>query len=34
VRDEGLTLLLVTHDLGIAGYADRIITLRDGKIVD
>lgn len=34
VRNEGLTLLLVTHDLGIAGYADRIITLRDGMIVD
>lgn len=33
VRNEGLTLLLVTHDLGIAGYADRIITLRDGMIV-
>jgi ABC-type lipoprotein export system ATPase subunit len=33
VRDEGLTLLLVTHDPGIATYADRTITLRDGMIV-
>lgn len=33
VREEGLTLLLVTHDPGIAGYADRTITLRDGTIV-
>ncbi len=33
VREEGLTLLLVTHDPGIAGYADRTITLRDGMIV-
>jgi putative ABC transport system ATP-binding protein len=33
VRDEGLTLLLVTHDPGIAAYADRTITLRDGMIV-
>lgn len=33
VRDEGLTLLLVTHDPAIASYADRIITLRDGMIV-
>ena len=33
VRNEGLTLLLVTHDLAIASYADRIITLRDGMIV-
>jgi len=32
VRDEGLTLLLVTHDLGVAGYADRIVRLRDGQV--
>ncbi len=32
VRDEGLTLLLVTHDSGIAGYADRIVHLRDGMV--
>lgn len=32
VRDEGLTLLLVTHDPGVAGYADRIVRLRDGMI--
>ncbi|RRR65986.1 MAG: ABC transporter ATP-binding protein [Candidatus Viridilinea halotolerans] len=32
VREEGLTLLLVTHDMGVARYADRIVHLRDGTI--
>jgi putative ABC transport system ATP-binding protein len=32
VRDEGLTLLLVTHDMNVAGYADRIVHLLDGRI--
>lgn len=32
VREESLTLLLVTHDMNVAGYADRIIHLRDGQI--
>jgi putative ABC transport system ATP-binding protein len=31
-REEGTTLILVTHDPEIAGHADRIITLRDGLI--
>ncbi len=30
---EGITLLLVTHDPGIAGYATRIIYLQDGRMV-
>jgi putative ABC transport system ATP-binding protein len=29
----GLTLIIVTHDMTVAGYADRIIRLRDGKVV-
>ncbi|MBN4054187.1 ABC transporter ATP-binding protein [Nitrospira defluvii] len=33
-RDQGSTLLLVTHDPELAAEADRVITLRDGKIVD
>jgi putative ABC transport system ATP-binding protein len=32
-RREGTTLVLVTHDRGLASYADRVITLRDGLIV-
>ncbi len=32
-RREGTTLLLVTHDERLAARADRVITLRDGRIV-
>jgi putative ABC transport system ATP-binding protein len=32
VRDEGLTMLLVTHDMGVARFADRIVHLRDGQV--
>lgn len=32
VRDEGLTLLLVTHDMNVAGFADRIVHLKDGTV--
>jgi ABC-type lipoprotein export system ATPase subunit len=28
----GLTVLMVTHDLEIANYADRVLTLRDGAL--
>ena len=33
-KEQGQTLVLVTHDLEIAGHADRIITMRDGVIVE
>jgi putative ABC transport system ATP-binding protein len=33
-REQGVTLLLVTHDLAAAGFADRVVHLRDGQIVD
>jgi putative ABC transport system ATP-binding protein len=33
LNQGGLTLILVTHDMTVAGYADRIVRLRDGKIV-
>jgi ABC-type lipoprotein export system ATPase subunit len=30
--ERGVTLIIVTHDLEVAAYADRIIHLRDGQI--
>jgi len=32
-RDEGVTVVVVTHEKDIAAYADRIITMRDGRIL-
>ncbi|HEX7131936.1 MAG TPA: ABC transporter ATP-binding protein [Iamia sp.] len=32
VRDEGTTVVLVTHDARVAAYADREIIVRDGKV--
>ncbi len=32
-KERGLTLIVVTHDPSVAAYADRIVRLRDGKIV-
>jgi putative ABC transport system ATP-binding protein len=34
LHEEGLTLVVVTHDLEVAARARRRITFRDGKIVD
>jgi len=31
-RDEGLTVVMVTHDTDMAGYAHRIVRFRDGQI--
>jgi putative ABC transport system ATP-binding protein len=31
-REQGVTLLLVTHDVEAASFADRVIRLRDGQI--
>jgi putative ABC transport system ATP-binding protein len=30
---EGLTIVLVTHDPTVAARADRLLTVRDGRIV-
>ena len=30
-RDQGATLVLVTHNPEIAGAADRVLTLKDGR---
>jgi len=32
-RERGATLLLVTHDSALAGRADRVVSLRDGRVV-
>ena len=34
VREFGQTVVLVTHDPVAAGYADRVVFLADGRIVD
>jgi putative ABC transport system ATP-binding protein len=33
LNSEGLTIVMITHDLRIAGYAQRIVKMLDGKIV-
>ena len=33
LKSGGLTIILVTHDMTVASYMDRIVRLRDGKIV-
>jgi putative ABC transport system ATP-binding protein len=32
-REQGLTVILVTHEPDIAAYAERILTMRDGLLV-
>jgi putative ABC transport system ATP-binding protein len=34
VDDQGRSVLLVTHDLRAGAYGDRLITMRDGQLVD
>ncbi len=31
-RERGLTVVVVTHDLTIAGWSDRVVTFQDGLI--
>jgi putative ABC transport system ATP-binding protein len=31
-RDQKMTVIVVTHDPGVAAHADRVIALRDGKL--
>jgi putative ABC transport system ATP-binding protein len=33
LNEQGITLLIVTHENDIAGYAKRIIEVRDGRII-
>ncbi|MFN7472187.1 MAG: ABC transporter ATP-binding protein [Roseiflexaceae bacterium] len=32
-REQGLTIIIVTHEADIAAYADRIVTIRDGVVL-
>ncbi|MGO9173443.1 MAG: ABC transporter permease [Rhodomicrobium sp.] len=32
-REQGVTIIVVTHEPDIAGYASRVITMRDGQIL-
>ena len=34
VKDHGQTIVMVTHDANAASYADRVIFLADGHVVD
>jgi putative ABC transport system ATP-binding protein len=34
VREWGQTVVMVTHDPVAAGYADRVVVLADGRVVD
>jgi putative ABC transport system ATP-binding protein len=33
-REEGTTVVLVTHDARVAAYADREVLVRDGKVIN
>jgi macrolide transport system ATP-binding/permease protein len=32
-REQGVTIIVVTHETDIAAYADRVLTMRDGQII-
>jgi macrolide transport system ATP-binding/permease protein len=32
-REQGVTIIVVTHEADIADYADRVLTMRDGEII-
>jgi putative ABC transport system ATP-binding protein len=32
--ERQITIVLVTHDQAVAGHCDRIVTMRDGRVVD
>ncbi len=33
-RDKGLTMVMVTHDPRVAARSDRIVSMRDGRVVE
>ena len=32
-RERGVTIIVVTHEIDIAAYADRVVTVRDGTVL-
>ena len=34
IHREGCTIIMVTHDPGVASQAQRVLTMRDGELVD
>lgn len=34
LNEEGMTIVMVTHDLSLAEYGTRIITVEDGRIIE
>jgi len=34
LRDAGHTVVLITHEAGVAAHADRTLTIRDGRLVE
>jgi putative ABC transport system ATP-binding protein len=34
LRDAGHTVILITHEAEVAGHADRVIHIRDGRLAD
>ena len=34
LRDQGKTIVLITHEPDVAAHADRVVHIRDGKLYD
>jgi len=33
LNDQGITIVMVTHELDVAQYTKRMVVMRDGKVV-
>jgi putative ABC transport system ATP-binding protein len=33
LNDQGMTVIMVTHELDVARYCKRIVVMRDGQII-